>query len=154
MKGNSHKKDYQEDKFARRFYCQHARLNQLRADKKASKRKYHKVGELLAVKQKQAFRKEKPAEETTATPDFNTETPIVSSENEAISTQPTAEEIKEQTTGKKPVQHIVNHKVKQGETIAKIAKRYGVSIEQILRLNNISKSQASRIKIGQILRIK
>ena len=39
MKGNSHKKDYQEDKFARHCYCQHARLNQLRADKKASKRK-------------------------------------------------------------------------------------------------------------------
>ena len=33
------KKDYSEDKFARRFYCEHARLNQLRADKKASKRK-------------------------------------------------------------------------------------------------------------------
>jgi membrane-bound lytic murein transglycosylase D len=123
-------------------------------NKKASKRKYLKIGELLAVKQKQAFRKEKPTEETTTTPEFNTEKPIVSSENEAISTQPTAEEIKEQTTGKKPVQHIVNHKVKQGETIAKIAKRYGVTIDQILRLNNISKAKASKIKIGQILRIK
>ena len=39
MKGNLHKKDYAEDKFARKFYCDHARLNQLRADKKASKRK-------------------------------------------------------------------------------------------------------------------
>ena len=39
MKGNSHKKDYREDKFARYCYCQHARLNQLRQDKKASKRK-------------------------------------------------------------------------------------------------------------------
>ena len=39
MKGNSHKKDYSEDKFARHYYCEHARLNQLRADKKASKRK-------------------------------------------------------------------------------------------------------------------
>lgn len=39
MKGNFHKKDYSEDKFARRYYCKHARLNQLRADKKASKRK-------------------------------------------------------------------------------------------------------------------
>ena len=39
MKGNIHKKDYREDKFARNFYCDHARLNQLRADKKASKRK-------------------------------------------------------------------------------------------------------------------
>lgn len=39
MKGNTHKKDYSEDKFARHFYRQHARLNKLRADKKASKRK-------------------------------------------------------------------------------------------------------------------
>lgn len=39
MKSNIHKKDYPEDKFARNFYCDHARLNQLRADKKASKRK-------------------------------------------------------------------------------------------------------------------
>lgn len=39
MKGNSYRKDYNEDKFARAFYCQHARLNQVRQDKKASKRK-------------------------------------------------------------------------------------------------------------------
>ena len=39
MANNIHKKDYQEDKFARRFYCQHARLNQVREDKKRAKRK-------------------------------------------------------------------------------------------------------------------
>ena len=39
MKGNSYRKDYSEDKFARAFYCQHARLNQLRSDKKQSRRK-------------------------------------------------------------------------------------------------------------------
>ena len=39
MKGNIHKKDYREEKFARNFDCDHARLNQWRADKKASKRK-------------------------------------------------------------------------------------------------------------------
>ena len=38
-KSNEHKKDYREDKFSRAYYCQHARLNQVRADKKASKRK-------------------------------------------------------------------------------------------------------------------
>lgn len=38
-KSNEHKKDYNEDKFARAYYCQHARLNQLRQDKKAGKRK-------------------------------------------------------------------------------------------------------------------
>ena len=39
MKGNSYRKDFNEDKFARAFYCQHARLNQLRSDKKQSRRK-------------------------------------------------------------------------------------------------------------------
>lgn len=38
-KSNNHKKDYQEDKFSRAYYCQHARLNQLREDKKQSERK-------------------------------------------------------------------------------------------------------------------
>jgi hypothetical protein len=38
MANNRHKKDYKEDKFARRYYCDHARLNQLREDKKRAKR--------------------------------------------------------------------------------------------------------------------
>ena len=42
MANNSHKKEYKEDKFARRFYCDHARLNQLREDKKRSRRKHRK----------------------------------------------------------------------------------------------------------------
>lgn len=39
MKGNSYRKDYNEDKFARAFYCQHARLRQVRSDKKYGRRK-------------------------------------------------------------------------------------------------------------------
>ena len=39
MKGNAYRKLYRIDRFARRWYCQHARLNQLRADKKAARRK-------------------------------------------------------------------------------------------------------------------
>ena len=38
MANNRHKKEYREDKFARRYYCDHARLNQLREDKKRAKR--------------------------------------------------------------------------------------------------------------------
>ena len=34
MKSNEHKKRTFEDKFARYFYCKHARLNYLRSDKK------------------------------------------------------------------------------------------------------------------------
>lgn len=39
MANNIHKKDYQENKFGRHFYCQHARLNQVREDKKRAERK-------------------------------------------------------------------------------------------------------------------
>ncbi len=42
------------------------------------------------------------------------------------------------------------HKVKSGETLQSIAKKRGVSIEDICRLNNISKSM--RVMPGQILR--
>lgn len=38
MKGNTYRKEYRIDRFARHFYCQHARLNQLRSDKKIAKR--------------------------------------------------------------------------------------------------------------------
>jgi membrane-bound lytic murein transglycosylase D len=123
-------------------------------NKKASKRKYLRVGDLLTIHRKEAFRKETKTEEEQTPSAFNTETPIVSSENEAINTQTSAEEIKENITGKKPEQHIVNHKVRKGDTVAKIAKKYGVSINQICKLNGLTKQQAARIKIGQTLRVK
>ena len=41
-KGNEHKKSTWIDKFARKFYCDHARLNQLRSDKRVAKRKYRR----------------------------------------------------------------------------------------------------------------
>ena len=37
MKNNLHKKRTFIDRFARKFYCQHARLNSLRSDKKLAK---------------------------------------------------------------------------------------------------------------------
>jgi hypothetical protein len=47
MASNEHKKDYKEDKFARAFYCQHARLNRLREDKKQGKRKTRRKNKKL-----------------------------------------------------------------------------------------------------------
>ena len=41
-KSNIHKKVTYEDKFARKFYCENARKNQLRRDKKAQKKKFRK----------------------------------------------------------------------------------------------------------------
>lgn len=37
-KNNDHHKLFPIDKFARKWYCQHARLNQLRSDKKQAKK--------------------------------------------------------------------------------------------------------------------
>jgi membrane-bound lytic murein transglycosylase D len=45
----------------------------------------------------------------------------------------------------------VTHKVKKGEVMASIAKRYGVSIKQIMTANSL---KTSRVKAGQILNIK
>lgn len=47
---NEKKKATHEDKFARRYYCQHARLNQLRQDKKANNRKMRKINKKLCEK--------------------------------------------------------------------------------------------------------
>ena len=38
-KNNEHKKIFRMDEFGRRFYCQHARLNLLRSEKKQAKKK-------------------------------------------------------------------------------------------------------------------
>jgi membrane-bound lytic murein transglycosylase D len=45
----------------------------------------------------------------------------------------------------------VTHKVKIGEVMASIAKRYGVSVKQIMSANSL---KSSRIKVGQLLSIK
>jgi len=46
--------------------------------------------------------------------------------------------------------HSVRHKVKNGEVMAAIAKRYGVSVKQIMVANSL---KTSRLKAGQLLRI-
>lgn len=45
MKDNSYRKEYNIDRFARRYYCDHARLNQLREDKKQATRKVRRIQE-------------------------------------------------------------------------------------------------------------
>ena len=39
MKNNDYRKEFGMDHFARKYYCTHARLNQVRSDKKQSKKK-------------------------------------------------------------------------------------------------------------------
>lgn len=47
----------------------------------------------------------------------------------------------------------MSHKVQKGENLTKIAKKYGLSLEELMKLNNISKDQANDIKVGQTLKI-
>ena len=44
----------------------------------------------------------------------------------------------------------VTHKVKRGEAMAEIAKRYGVSVKQIMAANSL---KSNRVKVGQVLKI-
>lgn len=46
-KNNGHKKIFRMDEFGRKFYCQHARLNLIRADKKKAKKKSRQENKLL-----------------------------------------------------------------------------------------------------------
>ena len=43
-KGNHYRKLFDIDRFARHWYCQHARLNQLRREKRAAKRLARQTG--------------------------------------------------------------------------------------------------------------
>lgn len=43
MKDNSYRKEYSIDRFARQCYCNHARINQLREDKKQATRKVQRM---------------------------------------------------------------------------------------------------------------
>lgn len=47
MKSNWYRRLFQMDKFARRYYCDHARLNQLRSDKRQAKRKVRRTNKKI-----------------------------------------------------------------------------------------------------------
>lgn len=47
MKNNIHKKMTFIDRFAKKYYCQHARLNSLRNDKKVAKKQYRRYNKNL-----------------------------------------------------------------------------------------------------------
>jgi hypothetical protein len=51
-KNNNHKKLFRMDEFGRRFYCQHARLNLVRSDKKRAKKKARQEQKRLSSEEK------------------------------------------------------------------------------------------------------
>lgn len=52
----------------------------------------------------------------------------------------------------KPVNTGITYTVKKGDTLTAIAKKYGVTVEVLGRLNNLS--NVNKIKVGQILKIR
>ncbi len=52
----------------------------------------------------------------------------------------------------KPSGEAVYHTIKSGDMLGKLASRYGVSVDQICRLNNISRTTI--LQLGRKLRIK
>jgi len=72
------------------------------------------------------------------------------SENQiVVASAKTATPKDEQTTASKSYFH--QHPIKKGETLSSIAKRYHLSVDAVMRANNLKKSQT--IKVGQILKI-
>lgn len=57
---------------------------------------------------------------------------------------------KKSIRAKKPKQRIVTHRVRRGETLVRIAKRYGVSIHRIMRMNKL---RSTRLKAGKRLKV-
>lgn len=130
-------------------------ISQLKSWNPNSRRKQKlKIGDLLAVKQKEAYKKAEPAPQDSVAATTPKEKALVASDNQAIDKRQTANSLKKSSDGSKPKQNAVRHKVKKGETVAKIAKKYGVSVDSICKLNNMTFKQASRIRVGQVLRIK
>ncbi len=46
------------------------------------------------------------------------------------------------------------HTVKSGDTITKIAARYNTTVEKIMKLNNMDKKSADRLRLGQKIKVK
>lgn len=72
---------------------------------------------------------------------------------QTVTTQPAkaAEQVKKPTTPKKPQKQYVTHKIKSGENLGAIARKYGVTVQQIKRANpNI---KGTRINAGQRIKI-
>ena len=72
---------------------------------------------------------------------------------EALEKQPTAESRKKPSPPSKPAVSTEEqyHTVQKGETLYRISKKYGISVEELRKLNNLSEDQP--IYTGQKLRI-
>ena len=62
-KNNNHKKMYQEDKFARKYFCKHARLGSVRTDKKCGRRAWRNSEKEIIKEYKDEFNNGRMVEE-------------------------------------------------------------------------------------------
>jgi membrane-bound lytic murein transglycosylase D len=63
----------------------------------------------------------------------------------------TVAQVQQNARQPQPKPQMVHHRVKRGETVIEIARRYGASVERILQINGIRK--AHLVKVGTTLRI-
>ena len=59
-------------------------------------------------------------------------------------------ELSKSSEGREIITNVTEHKVKSGETLAVIASKYGVTVNQLKEWNNLS---SSRIQVGQRLKV-
>lgn len=60
-------------------------------------------------------------------------------------------DIKKQSTTKQTSQ---THTVKDGETLSKIASKYSTTVDKIMKLNNLDKKAADKLRVGQKIKVK
>lgn len=70
-----------------------------------------------------------------------------------VTTQPTRVDNRPSRVTTRPATSVKTVRVKAGDTLGKIAQRYGVSVAQLKRLNKLSDAQANKLKVGQVIRI-
>ena len=89
----------------------------------------------------------------TPTPDLILRVETLAQKVEALEKQPTAESKAKPSVPSKPVVSTEKqyHIVQKGETLYRISKKYGISVEELRKLNNLSEDQP--IYTGQKLRI-
>ena len=77
---------------------------------------------------------------------------IVETTSKDITQETTAKKTKDTKKTKEKQQQAQYHKVKKGETIAAISRKYNVPMDEIFKLNKLNKR--SVIKVGQSIRVK
>jgi membrane-bound lytic murein transglycosylase D len=122
-------------------------------------RKYPVVGRLLTVyrtikveiDKEDKDNKSPFTEETSVSNDASNQQEV----NDNNSSSESEEVSKSSTTNKPstPKSQSIRHKVRKGETVSSLSRKYNVPINEIIRLNNLNKNKPI-IKIGQTLKIK